>query len=270
MQLPELPTLPEQRRIAGILSAYDDLVENSEHRIKTLESMARALYREWFIHFRFPGHEGHPRVASPLCMIPQGWEVRPLEAVCDRITDGAHNSPQSVDDGYPMASVKDMHDWGIDLDGCRKISAEDYQDLVRNNCKPLKDDVLIAKDGSYLKHTFVVGEEEELALLSSIAILRPNCAIRPNYLSFTLRDPATKARMTGFVSGVAIPRIVLKDFRKFQIVVPPAEIQNAWAHHTDPQIELCRKLIAQVQNLRRTRDLLLPRLLSGQLKLEAV
>ncbi len=156
-----------------------------------------------------------------------------------------------------------MHDSGVNIGRCRRVSADDYENLVRNNCKPLKNDVLIAKDGSYLKHTFVVGEEQDVVILSSIAILRPSPDIRPNYLSFTLREPTTKARMTGFVSGVAIPRIVLKDFRNFRILVPPSEIQTAWSKHVDPKVDLCRKLISRVQNLRRTRDLLLPRLLVG-------
>ena len=261
-------SLPIQQRIAGILSAYDDLIENSQRRIKILESMARALYREWFVHFRFPGHENHPRVGSPLGEIPQGWEVKALADVCTRITDGSHFSPQSVEDGYPMASVKDMHDWGINVEGCRRITCDDYENLVRNDCKPLKNDVLIAKDGSYLKHTFVVGEEQDLVILSSIAMLRPNDAIRQNYLCLTLRDPVTKARMKGIVSGVAIPRIVLKDFRKFQILVPPNEVQTDWARIVDPMLAMCRKLVSQTENLRRTRDLLLPRLLSGQIEVE--
>lgn len=70
------PLLPIQRRIAGILSAYDDLIENSQRRIKILEEMARRLYREWFVHFRFPGHEGCAFVESPLGEIPEGWEVK--------------------------------------------------------------------------------------------------------------------------------------------------------------------------------------------------
>ena len=237
-----VPPLPLQRRIADILSGYDDLIENIERRIRILEDMSRALYREWFVHFRFPGHKRVPHVASSLGDIPKGWEVRPLEAVCERITDGSHLSPPSVNEGYPMASVKDMRDWGINVESCRKISAEDYEDLVRNNCKPLRNDVLIAKDGSYLKHTFVVGEEQDLVVLSSIAILRPKSLIRPNYLSFTLREPVTKARMTGFVSGVAIPRIVLKDFRKFQILVPPPDVQIAWARHVDPKVRIVSDL----------------------------
>lgn len=261
IELP-LPPLEEQQRIAGILSAYDELIENSQRRIQILEKMARALYREWFVHFKFPGHEKVKIIDG----IPEGWEIKSLETVCTCITDGAHRSPPSVDDGYPMASVKDMHDWGINIDGCRKIRGNDYDNLVRNNCKPLKNDVLIAKDGSYLKHTFVVDEEQDMVILSSIAVLRPNSAIKPNYLSFTLREPTTKARMAGFVSGVAIPRIVLKDFRKFLILVPPSDVQDAWAKRVDPNVDLCRTLISQIKNLRRTRDLLLPRLLSGKVE----
>ena len=67
-----VPPLPVQRRIAGVLSNYDELIENSQRRIRILEAMARALYREWFVHFRFPGHENHPRVTSPLGDIPKG------------------------------------------------------------------------------------------------------------------------------------------------------------------------------------------------------
>ena len=73
-----VPPLPIQKRIAGILSAYDDLIDNSQRRIKILEEMARRLYREWFVHFRFPGHEGCRFVESPLGEIPKGWEVKAL------------------------------------------------------------------------------------------------------------------------------------------------------------------------------------------------
>lgn len=263
-----VPSVPIQRRIADILSAYDDLIQNNQRRIKILEEMARSLYREWFVHFRFPGHDKVKMVPSSLGSIPEGWEVLPLEKVCDRITDGAHNSPKSVEDGFPMASVKDMEDWGFNLQGCRRISGQDYDNLVRNDCKPKRGDVLIAKDGSYLKHTFVVGEERELVILSSIAILRPNARISANYLNFILRSPETKARMKGFVSGVALPRIILKDFRNFHIVVASSDIQILWAKHVDPMVKSCRHLTVMNENLRRSRDLLLPRLLSGQVNIK--
>ena len=81
-----------QRRIAGILSAYDELIENNQRRIKILEEMARSLYREWFVHFRFPGHDKVKMVPSPLGPIPQGWEVKKLG---DDHTGMRQNIPKS-------------------------------------------------------------------------------------------------------------------------------------------------------------------------------
>jgi type I restriction enzyme S subunit len=266
----ELPPLPVQRRIAGILSDYDELIENSQRRIRLLEDMARALYREWFVHFRFPGHESVPRTPSALGDIPQGWEVTTVDDVCDRVTDGSHSSPKSVESGMPMASSKDMHHWGLTLTTCRHISVEDYHDLVRNDCKPKKGDVLITKDGAnYLKHIFVQREEQDLVLLSSVAMLRPNKRINPHLLAAILKDPDNKDRLKNYVTGAAIPRVILKDFKRFQFVLPSATAQAAWAKHAEPITEMIWRLIDQIQNLRRTRDLLLPRLLSGQVALDS-
>jgi type I restriction enzyme S subunit len=167
-----------------------------------------------------------------------------------------------------MASVKDMNDWGLDIENCRRIRENDYLELIRNDCKPLKGDVLIAKDGSYLKHIFVVDKESDLAILSSIAILRPNERMNPYFLAMYLKDSSVAARMKGYVSGVAIPRIVLKDFRKFEIVIPPEPLQKAWWGIAEPLINQCLRLMDKNANLRRTRDLLLPKLISGMLNVE--
>ena len=264
------PPLHTQRKIAAILSAYDDLIENNTRRIKILEEMAQALYREWFVNFRFPGHEKVPMVDSLLGEIPGGWAVSNLDSVCMRITDGSHWSPQSVLEGVPMASVKDMHDWGFDIENCRKILEDDYLELIRNDCKPLKHDVLIAKDGSYLKHIFVVDKELDLVILSSIAILRTNDLMNPYFLAMYLKEPSIMARMKGYVSGVAVPRIVLKDFRKFEILIPPETLQEMWWKIAEPFISQCLRLIDKIANLRSTRDLLLPKLISGELDVDAL
>jgi len=247
------------------LSVYDDLIENNTRRVAILEEMARRIYEEWFVRFRFPGHEKVKMVESELGAIPAGWGLCSLEDVCSRITDGSHSSPASVENGKPMASVKDMTDWGVNLQSCRKISQVDYDKLLRNDCKPKLHDVLIAKDGSYLKHTFVIDEEIDLMILSSIAILRPNGRFLPNQLALYLRLPHVKDRMKGYVSGVAIPRIILKDFRQFKIVLPPQELQQKWADSCDAMLSLCRKLVRKNNSLRATRDLLLPKLISGEL-----
>jgi type I restriction enzyme S subunit len=266
----DVPPLSVQCHIAGILTAYDDLIENSQRRIQILEAMGHALYREWFVHFRFPGHEKLPRVASVLGGIPEGWQVVSIEDVCERVTDGSHSSPKSVDEGMPMASSKDMHDWGFSMETCRFISRKDFDELVRNDCKPRKNDVLITKDGAnYLKHIFVNRVECDVVLLSSIAILRPNARINSHLLAATLISPENKGRLKNYVTGAAIPRIVLKDFKRFQFVLPSKQVQADWAKRAEPLTELCWQLVDQIQNLRRTRDLLLPRLLSGQIDVEA-
>ena len=98
-----MPPLPIQRRIAGILSAYDDLIVNSQRRIKILEEMARRLYREWFVYFRFPGHEGCRLVESPLGEIPEGWEAQNLFTLT-KVNYGKNlpTKKLSDDEAYPV------------------------------------------------------------------------------------------------------------------------------------------------------------------------
>lgn len=93
-----VPPLPVQRRIGGILSAYNDLIENNQRRIKILEEMARSLYREWFVHFRFPGHDKVKMVPSLLGPIPQGWEMKKLGEIADvnRAQINPRNPPKEV------------------------------------------------------------------------------------------------------------------------------------------------------------------------------
>jgi type I restriction enzyme S subunit len=265
------PPLREQREIAAILSCYDNIIENNTRRIKILEEMAKLIYREWFVEFKAPGVKLRKATAEEKRVtgkdvFPEGWEVVALERVCQRITDGSHYSPKSIDQGYPMASVKDMHDWGVNAETCRKVSEDDYQNLVRNDCKPRLNDVLIAKDGSYLKHVFCVQEELDLVILSSIAILRPISDMPPSFLVVQLRDETVKSRLKGYVSGAALPRIILTEFRAFKILHPSKSILNSWSALVEPMFKECFTLTKASANLRQTRDLLLPKLVSGEIE----
>ncbi|MEJ5092146.1 hypothetical protein GEO21_19110 [Sphingobacterium faecium] len=151
-----------------------------------------------------------------------------LKAVCKRITDGAHYSPIGVVNGFPMLSVKDMEENKFNYTNCKYISSEDYNDLVRNDCKPLKNDVLIAKDGSYLKYVFVIKEEIDQAILSSIGILRPNLNIvNPFYLKYYLQTKSVKETVAKkYVSGSALPRIILKNFGEIDLALPDLSTQQ--------------------------------------------
>lgn len=155
------------------------------------------------------------------------WMATTLGDVCLRITDGSHWSPKAIGKGIPMASVKDMHENGLNIGTCKQISLDDYKALIKNDCKPLIGDILIAKDGSYLKHVFVWKKDIDIAILSSIAILRPNRnKVVPEYLAKYLLSPAVKSGLSGYVSGAALPRIILKDFINFKINIPSLGIQQ--------------------------------------------
>lgn len=112
-----VPALEVQRKITGILSAYDDLIENNTRRIKILEEMARALYREWFVRFRFPGHEAVKHVTSQLGVIPDGWTMARLGDLCSDMRRHVHPSEVAPDTPYvglehiPRRSIALTH-WG--------------------------------------------------------------------------------------------------------------------------------------------------------------
>lgn len=278
----KFPDLNTQRVVGSIYRSFSDKIELNRQMNRTLEQMARALFKSWFVDFdpvraKMRGEQPEGMDAATAALfpselvevdgreVPKGWEWQPMENVCERITDGAHQSPASQLSGYPMASVKDMDEWGINLSSCRKISSEDYYALVRGDCKPEQNDVLIAKDGSFLKHVFPIESSVDVVLLSSIAILRPNLnKIDPFVLTLTLRDGETKARLVNVVSGAVLQRIVLRDFRKFQIVVPPIHIQKSFMAVLAGVKEQIYSNLAESARLAQLRDALLPRLLSGE------
>ena len=151
-----------------------------------------------------------------------------LSDLCTKITDGSHYSPEGVDTGYPMFSVKDMRDRGFSYDDCKFINETEYQNMVANGCVPQKNDVLIAKDGSYLKHVFVITENKEEAVLSSIGILRPDMTkVNPYYIKYYLSSEFVKKQVKKkYVSGSALPRIILKNFENIEIPYVGLDIQN--------------------------------------------
>ena len=157
------------------------------------------------------------------------WITSTIGDVCSVVTDGAHNSPKSVEKGRYMASVKDFTDFGFDFSNCRQISEEDYERLCKQGCVPKKNDILVGKDGArYFEDIIIYKQDEKPALLSSIAILRVDCTkITPEFLYYTLKTPAIKKNVRdNYGSGSAIPRIVLKDFKRMPFSFPSIEEQQ--------------------------------------------
>lgn len=148
-------------------------------------------------------------------------DIKTINELCLKVTDGSHFSPPNVEDGiYPMYSVKDMRWNSFDDCNCKYISKEIYLKLCKSDCRPLKDDILIAKDGSYLKYVFKSKADLNACILSSIAILRPNSGvIDPDYFVHLLRTNSVKSAMANYVSGSALPRIILSDFKKMKLKI---------------------------------------------------
>ena len=157
------------------------------------------------------------------------WMTTTINDVCSLVTDGAHNSPKSVEKGRYMASVKDFTEFGFDFSNCRRISEEDYERLRKQGCVPEKDDILVGKDGArYFEDIVIYKQDEQPALLSSIAILRADRKkIIPEFLYYTLKTPALKKNVRdNYGSGSAIPRIVLKDFKRMPFSFPSVDEQR--------------------------------------------
>lgn len=185
------------------------------------------------------------------------WYVSTIDDVCLLVTDGAHNSPPSVENGEYMASVKDFAEYGFDFSTCKRISSEDYSKLEKQGCVPNIGDVLVGKDGArYFEDIVIYKQPERPALLSSIAILRVNPEIiTSEFLYYTLKSPAVKKDVRdNYGSGSAIPRIVLKDFKRI-LKSPVRRIHkvktasNIKETYSDETLELMRDSCSEMRDL---------------------
>jgi len=261
-----LPPLPTQRRIASILSAYDDLIENSQRRIKILESMARGLYREWFVHFRFPGHEAVPRVASPLGEIPKGWEVKAVQFFGKVITGKTPSKANAEFYGDDVAFVKtpDMHGNMFILSTGERLSKPGAESQ-ENKTLP-SGTICVSCIGTIGVVSITTEDCQTNQQINSVVL--ENEASR-EFLYLRLQDAKQTLENLG-ANGATMGNVNKGKFEAMGIIAPSAELLSNYHHLARPMFEEILALSRQIQNLRRTRDLLLPRLLSGQIEVEGI
>ena len=258
----QLPPLPIQKRIADILSAYDELIENNQRRIKILESMARSLYREWFVHFRFPGHESIPFVPSPLGPIPKGWEVKP-------IPECAYINPRVV---VPREGEKPFVPMGS-LSNDSMIISDIEMRNGNSGTKFQNGDTLFARITPCLengKTGFVqfLPDQQAVAFGSTEYIVLRSRTLTPEYVYLLARSDEFRSVAIKSMSGATgRQRVQEKCFENFMIAQPPSGLLERFSEAIAPSFQMVQKLHLQIQNLRQTRDLLLPRLMSGQINL---
>ena len=244
-----------QKKIARYLEMIDDKIELNNTINNNLQQQIQTLFADWILTNR--------QFATEVA----------LSEVCIKVTDGSHFSPK--DDpasSIPMLSVKDMREFDFDLTSCKHICEEDYEKMVANDCVPQVNDILVAKDGSYLKEIFICNEQRKIAILSSIAIFRPDTAIiHPEILLAFIKSPHVLREVRdNYVSGSALPRIVLKYFKKLTFALTNMDVQNQIAPLFASVREQIAVNVAENKYLTQLRDTLLPKLMSGEVSLDSI
>ena len=253
-----LPDLATQRKIAGIFSAYDDLIENNQRRIKILEEMAQSLYREWFVHFRFPGHESARFTASPLGRIPEGWEVVPFTEIAEILSGG---TPKTTVDEFwngeiPFFSPKDAPQSFYVLDTEKKITG---QGLLKCASKLYeKDTIFITARGTVGKVSMA---SRSMAMNQSCYALKGKHGFTQKFLFLTTKEQVAYLKTN--TGGATFDTIVVDTFRRMMVVKPPVLFADQFTSKVTPIVDAVDNLLKRNQTLRRTRDLLLPKLLAG-------
>jgi type I restriction enzyme S subunit len=254
------PELPVQQRIASILSAYDDLIENNTRRIKILEAMAQMLYREWFVNFRFPGHEKVPMVDSELGPIPKRWQPKRLGELCSEVRRGVH--PRDVDPDTPYIGLEHLPRKSIALGEWGRAG-----DVGSTKLRFERGEILFGKIRPYF-HKVGVAAVDGVASSDAIVIVPKDAA----YFSVVLccvssEDFVLHAKQTS--QGTKMPRANWEVLTKYPLPIPNSPLLEQFNGAIHSIVEMLQNLVFRNRNLRTTRDLLLPKLISGEMPVEA-
>jgi type I restriction enzyme S subunit len=247
-----------QTRIADILSAYDDAIENNNRRIALLEKAAHELYKEWFVRFRFPGHENAKFVNG----LPEGWKVKRI-ATFTHVTDGTHDTPKQTDFGVPLITGRCISNGFIDFDSAYMISEADHASISKRSGLETGD-ILFSNIGT-VGSTCIVDYYREFSV-KNVIIFKPESKTKTAYLYLLLTSQTMQDIFQAQTNGASQQFVGLTFIRRFKIVVPNEEMLSGFSEYVSPLLAERQLLHKQSQNLARQRDMLLPRLMSGKLE----
>jgi type I restriction enzyme S subunit len=251
-----LPDVNEQKRIASILSAYDDLIENNRRRIQLLEQAARLLYKEWFVHLRFPGHE-HVKIKDG---IPEGWERKTAFDVMEVLSGG---TPKTQNSGYwdgdiPFYTPKDAVAYAY-VASTEKTLTEEGLCNCNSKLHP-KDTVFITARGTVGKINLA---QTAMAMNQSCYALVAKPPINQYYLYFSLVDGVEQFRSRAV--GAVFDAIIRDTFKLIPFIVPDSKIIQVFTDHATPILRQIDILATETRKLVQARDLLLPRLMNDEI-----
>ncbi|MFH1008532.1 MAG: restriction endonuclease subunit S [Candidatus Latescibacterota bacterium] len=272
-QIP-VPPPPTQRKIAAILSAYDDLIENNLRRIKILEEMAQNLYREWFVKFRFPGYQLARFIDSPLGPIPEGWEVSSISDVAIIHRGRSYKGTELADEGgRPFINLKCIERDG----GFRSSGIKRYTGLFKESQTVRAGEMVMAITDMTQERRIVarVGRVSRLdADFGVISMDLVRVASRGNlsetYLYAMLRWSGFADEVKQHANGANVLHLLPDRIEEYRFVCPTSDIAARFGEIVLPMLSLCDSFELKNTTLRRTRDLLLPRLISGEVDVSAL
>lgn len=267
LQVP-LPPLATQRKIVATLSAYDDLIENNNRRIKLLKEMAQRIYREWFVDLRYRGHEDVPLVASELGPIPQDWSVEPIGAVIDTLGGGTPSRGEST---YwaggtvawyaprDLTSAKTVFMF-------RSTEAISALGLSRSAARTFPAGSVMMTSRATIGVLAIAGTQA--CTNQGFITCVPNDRLSTYHLYFWLSD--MRDRIEALATGATFKEISRSEFRTLPVLMPPSALEEGFATTVRPLFDAIAILEREQPLVRAARDLLLPRLISGEIDLEAL
>ena len=254
-----LPMRPVQEAIVGILSAYDELMENNRRRMGLLEKAAHLLYEEWFVRLRFPGHEHTPITNG----IPQGWERKKLIELCESVDYGYTASADREAIGPKFLRITDIVPEFIDWASVPYCPIEDDR-LAK--FRLVEGDIVVARTGATVGYAKRIHKRHpETVFASYLVRLRPKADVENLLLGVFVESQAYKDYVKSRVGGAAQPNANAQVLAAAELLVPSATIQREFRDFVEPLVNQREVLQHQNQKLRAARDLLLPRLMSGEI-----
>jgi type I restriction enzyme S subunit len=254
-----IPAYDEQQKIAAILSAYDELIENNKRRIALLEKMAEEIYREWFVRLRFPGHEGVKIVKG----IPSGWRIAELR-------DFASVNPSNISNRDKPESILYIDISSVSTNKIDEVTHYEFGEAPGRARRRVQhgDIIWSSVRPANRAYCLIYDPPKDLIVSTGFAVIRPNTAMPFSFLFFAVTSDSFVDQMATVAKGAAYPATSFDDFEKAKLLIPSDELLMDFHEKVEPLFRQKNLLQEQSDRLSKTRDLLLPRLISGKLSVE--
>jgi len=265
-----VPTTPVQERIGSVLGSIDDLIENNRRRVEVLEEMAQAVYREWFVRFRYPGHEDVPLVDSPLGPIPEGWTCRRLDDVATLVRGRSYRKHELVHaGGLPFVNLKCMMRGG----GFRRDGLKRYEGKFNNAQLVGHGDIVLAvtdlTQGREIlaRATLVPRLPEPRGVISlDVARIVPLKLADRLWIFAALRWSDYPDRVKEYANGSTVLHLSPDHVAAGLVLWPPDDLRAMFVDTVEPVLGAVDELADSSDQLASIRDLLLPRLVTGKIE----